>query len=157
MADRRKQDKQIGTKSTAAALARAVPSGIFAAFLSALLFTAVLLAGEDPVKLLGLFAYAALFAGAAVCGIVSAAYDRSRGPLNSLLGGVIYSLSMLAVSLAASGSLGGAVDVIRALFVYAACIAVSLLMGVVLRPKRKAVGAGHKNPAALARKRLGKH
>lgn len=156
MANLRKQDGQTGTKSTAAALIRAVPSGIFAAFASALLFTAVLLAGEDPGKLLGLFAYVALFVGASVCGAVSAAYDRSRGTVNSALGGTLYSLVMLAVSFVVSGCTGSGVDLVKALLVYALCIAISLLMGIVLRPRRTVAGEGRNNPAALARKRLGK-
>lgn len=130
--------------------------GIFAAFLSAFVFTAVLLAGEDPGKLLRLFAYAALFVGASVCGAVSSVYDRSRGVVNSALGGALYSLVMLAVSFVVSGCTGNGVGLMKALLVYAVCIAISLLMGIVFRPRRTAVREGRNNPAALARKRLGK-
>lgn len=156
MTNIRNGDKHGGAGSRIGALVRAVPSGMISAFLSALLFTAMLLVGEDPDRLLGLFAYMALYIGAAVCGIVSAVYDRSRGAVNGALGGSIYSIFMLVLSLVISGSMGGAVDFLKALPVYGGCILIAFLMGFMLRPRHARIGEGNKNPAAMARKRLGR-
>ncbi len=156
MANIRSMDVQSQGRGLLGALARGVPVGMGVAFLLSLILTAVLLGGEDPMQLLAAFAYLAMFLGAAVCGIVCALYERPRAMVYSAAGGGVYIALMLILSLFVSGSSGGSMDIIRALLVYGGCELVSIIAGLLLRPKKRRIGEGRQNPAAMARRQLGR-
>ncbi len=144
-----------GTEFLWAAL-RASLIGTFAAVLLALIFSAAALAMTDPDKLVGVFGYAALFWGAALTGIVSVKLDSGRSLLAALVGGVGYVLILWLISLFFRAAAENAVSPLIMALMYAGCIAVSMLGGLMGRGKKRKIGASKNNPTDIVRKQLGR-
>ncbi|MBQ8509293.1 MAG: TIGR04086 family membrane protein [Clostridia bacterium] len=141
-----------------AGVARGCICGLIVVIALTLILTAVSLSMEDPDRLLRAFALTALFVGAAVSGFASAKFARENGLLAGLLGGVLYVLIVWLISVFFRGS-ADEESVMPPLWMalgYGICLAASLFGGLLGRGRRMKVGEGRKNPAAMARRQLGR-
>lgn len=128
--------------------------GVGVAVILALVFTAVALMTEDPDKLIGILAYAALFIGALAAGIAAPRQGIARA-LSSALSGAGYALIIWLASIFFRGSGEATLPFYVALILYIACVGVSTLGGLIFGGTCRRSVSGKKNPAALIRKQLG--
>ena len=135
---------------------RGVLFGIGGAALLALVMTAVALMTKDPDKLVGILAYAALLIGAFVCGVTALRSDENHSIAAPLIGGAGYVLVLWLVSLFFRGDTVTPVPPIWMAVGYAVCVLISLVGGLIARPRRMRVGEGKNSPAAQIRRQLGR-
>lgn len=150
------QDGKKEKSGSAAALLKGVLAGVLSEFLMSLVLTAVLLGTEDPMKLLTVFACTAQIVGAVIGSAVCVLCDRGRSVVNSVLFGAVYALAAVLLTLFFPKD-GGTVDAVKAVLVYVGCILASAAVGFIFRRRETRIGVGDRNPAALARRRLGRH
>ena len=130
--------------------------GAASAFLASLGLSGAALMMDDPKRFTAIFAYAALFVGAFVCGISAVKLDLQRSMLSSLVGGVGYVLLLWLISLAMRARAEHPVTPLFMLAMYICCVLVSLLGGLSGRGRKTYVDANKKNPTALMRRQLGR-
>ncbi len=129
--------------------------GVASAVILAFLLTAVAIMTEDPDKLVGVFAYAALASGAIVCGI-STPRDVMNPVLASALSGGGYSLVLWLASMAFRGDGVSEHSPLISILLYLGCVLVSMAARLIFTPRGKKVRVGNKSPAAMVRKQLGR-
>ncbi|MCI8387646.1 MAG: TIGR04086 family membrane protein [Clostridiales bacterium] len=158
MANNLTRDEPDGLQSLLGAALRGLIAGIIVILILALILSAAALSMDDPASMLEIFAIAALFIGAVVCGFVSAKSYPDAAFIAGLLGGAFYVLFIWVISLFFRGDSG---DVSRELVSplwmalgYIGCIALSMLGGLLGRKRKQRIGDGNKSPAALARRQL---
>lgn len=134
---------------------RGVLFGIGGAALLALIMTAAALMTKDPDKLIGILAYAALLAGALICGITALRADENHSIAASLIGGAGYVLILWLISLFFRGDTVSPVPSVWMAVGYAVCVLTALVGGLLARPRRMRVGEGKNSPAAQIRRQLG--
>lgn len=120
-----------------------------------LIMTAVSLGLGDPMSALNVLAYAALGIGAFACGMASFKWDSQQSLLTSVIGGAMYVLILWLISLFIPRT-GESMPAVWTAVAYAACVIVSLIGGLMAKPRRERFGEGRKSPAAVMRKQLGK-
>lgn len=120
-----------------------------------IIMTAVSLGFADPMSAVNVLSYMALGIGALVCGIAALKWDAEQSLLASVIGGAMYVLILWIVSLfVPRGEVS--MPAVWTAVAYAACVIVSLVGGLVARPRRERFGEGRKSPTAVMRKQLGK-
>ncbi len=149
-------NESFGSAAFIGAALRGMLIGIGTAAALALILSAVALAQEDPDSVIGMFAYASLFAGAFVCGLASMKSDCEHGMISPLVGGAGYVLVLWLISLFFRGNAENAVPPLGMALGYLGCLAVALAGGLIGRPRRGRIDSAKKNPTALVRKQLGR-
>ena len=129
--------------------------GIGVTSLLSLVFTLIALMGKDPDSLIGFFAYAALFAGSLICGILAVKSDPDQRLFSGLLGGIGYVLVIWLLSLFFRGDTPEALPPLWMAVGYLGCILTALIGALIARPKRAHIKDGS-NTAAQMRRRLTK-
>ncbi len=129
--------------------------GVLSAAVLAFVFTFVALMREDPDKLLGGLAYAALFIGALVSGIASPKSDVNPVFSSALAGGG-YALVIWLASMPYRAGGNPEISPVISLLLYLGCIAVSVVGGLVFRRRSAKLSSLRKSPAAAVRKQLGR-
>lgn len=128
--------------------------GALAALLSALIFTLVAFQNEDPEKLIGGLAYAALAIGA----IAAGAFSEKEGMnpvLAAFLSGGGYALIIWLVSIPFRADGESGMPPIISLLIYLGCAAASALFGFLLKRRPAKLTSMRRSPAAAVRKQLG--
>lgn len=124
--------------------------------LLAIIMTAVALMTKDPDSIIGIFAYAALVIASLLGGITSIKADTEQRLGASLLSGVGYVLIIWLLSLFFRADTLEPVSPLWAIIGYIGCIALSLVGGVIVRPKQTRIKEGKNNVTAKLRRQLGK-
>lgn len=119
----------------------------------AALFSGISLAFGDPDGVAAILAYVTLALSALLCGVFGMISDKERRIVVPLISGALYVLVLIILSLFVHTDEAGMPILLRAL-VYAACVILSFLGGILAGRRRNASGRSTKNPAALMRKRI---
>ncbi len=127
--------------------------GIISTLVLVAVFTGVSLVFGEPRKIADMLSYVALLLAALGVGISAVRFDGGHRLTSALVGGCMYALLMLAVSLFISTD-GGAAAMLLKLGVWAAFVGVCVLGGVIGKGRRVRIGEGKNSPTALARRRL---
>lgn len=156
MLNTKPKDESAGVKELLFASLRGTLIGIAATLLSSLIMTAVALMTKDPEGLIGIFALASLVVGSLLGGITANKADTEQRLGSSLVSGGGYVIILWLVSLFFRADTPEPTSPLLAVVVYLGCIAVSLLGGIVARPKQTRIKEGKSNAAARLRRQLGK-
>ncbi len=134
---------------------KGLPIGAAAVLVLALIAAGIMLTLDDPMSSMGIFGFAILYVGAFVSALVPAAFEREYSIAAALMGGVFYLLLDFIVSLFLRNG-GADLSLPCVLIGCGGCIVLSLVAGLIMRPRAMRVRTGSKSPAAMARGRLGK-
>ena len=124
--------------------------------LLAIIMTAVALMTKDPDNIIGIFAYATLVISSLLGGITSIKADTEQRLGASLLSGVGYVLVIWLLSLFFRADTLEPVSPLWATVGYIGCIALSLVGGIIARPKQTRIKDGKNNVTARLRRQLSK-
>ena len=129
--------------------------GIGTSALLSLILTAIALMTKDPDKLIGIFAYAALFISALACGISSVKSDSEQRLLTAILGSAGYVLIVWLLSLFFRADTAEPLPPVWMTVGYVGCIITAFLGALIAKPKRMRVRDGS-NVSAQVRRQLTK-
>ncbi len=129
--------------------------GIGITALLCLVFTAVALMGKDPDRLIGFFAYAALFVGSMTCGILAVKSDTQQRLFSGIIGVVGYVLVIWLLSLFFRDDAAEVLPPVWMAAGYLGCILTAFIGALIAKPKRTHIKDGS-STAAQMRRRLNK-
>lgn len=134
---RKEKDKDDGILAILKAAFVGACVSIGAALVLCIVATSVAYAQSDPDAIMPILAFGATYTASFFGGVVSGKIERERGIVCGMLGGVIFALVLLFVSVFARNAYSSGYDFVSALLLRAAVIAVSCVGGIVGRYKRQ--------------------
>ena len=150
------KDESAGVKELLFASLRGTLIGIAATVLSSLIMTAVALMTKDPESVIGIFALVSLVIGSLLGGIIANKTDTEQRMGASLVSGGVYVIILWLLSLFFRADTPEPTSPLITVVGYIGCIAVSLIGGIIARPKQARIKEGKSNAAARLRRQLGK-
>ncbi len=152
----KQKDEAAGVKELLTASLRGTLASAALALLLTLVLTAVALMTKNPDSLIHVFAYAVLAITSLIGGITASKADSGQRLGASLIGGYGYVLVMWLLSLFFRSDTAGSVSPLLTVSVYIGCIALSLVGGIIAKPKQTRIKEGKNSVTARLRRQLGK-